>query len=173
VFVRENISETLTYSNLNVLQIRHFIPFLFFCRYGVTAPRIYSWLKALKQNEAKDLVVGTAGFCWGAQFVTVLCHDLEENRLDGKRVTECGFVAHPSALKYPDSINPIVLPYAVAASEHDPQMSPDQAKQTEKILQEKTEKTKSEGIEHEFVLYHGAHHGFAVSPRSIFVDSSD
>ena len=98
--------------------------------------------------------------------MTKLCHDLEENRLDGKRVTQCGFVAHPSALKYPDSIDPIVLPYAVAASEHDPQMSPDQAKQTEKILQEKTQKSKSEGIEHEFVLYHGAHHGFAVSPCS-------
>jgi dienelactone hydrolase len=142
---------------------RHFIPFLFYCRYGVTAPRVYSFLKALKQNEAKDLVIGTAGFCWGAQFVTKLCHDLTENRLDdGKRATECGFVAHPSMLQYPASIDPIVLPYAVAASEHDPQMSPEQAKQTEEILKAKTEKTKSEGIEHEFVMYHGAHHGFAV-----------
>ena len=148
--------------------MRHFIPFLFFCRYSATAPRIYSWLKALKQNEAKDHNIGTAGFCWGAQFVTVLCHDSADNRLDdAKRVTQCGFVAHPSALKYPDSINPIVLPYAVAASEHDPQMSPEQAKQTETILNEKTEKTKSEGIEHEFVLYHGAHHGFAVSFDSL------
>ena len=144
--------------------MRHFIPFLFFCRYSVAGPRVYSFLKALKQNEAKDLNVATAGFCWGAQFVTKLCHDLTENRLeDGKRVTVCGFVAHPSALKYPDSIEPIQLPYAVAASEHDPQMSPEQAKQTEEILNSKTEKTKSEGIDHEFVMYHGAHHGFAVS----------
>jgi hypothetical protein len=144
--------------------MRHFIPFLFFCRYSVTGPRVYSWLKALKQNEAKDLNVATAGFCWGAQFVTKLCHDMTENRLeDGKRVSVCGFVAHPSALKYPDSIEPIKLPYSCAASEHDPQMSPEQAKHTEEILKSKTEKTKGEGVDHEFVMYHGAHHGFAVS----------
>ena len=148
--------------------MRHFIPFLFFCRYPVTAPRVYNFLKALKQNEGKNLNIGTAGFCWGAQFVTKLCHDLEENRLDdGKRVTQCGFVAHPSALKYPDSIDPIVLPYSVAASEHDQQMSPEQAKITEEILKRKNDETKSEGVEHEFVMYHGAHHGFAVSLNSL------
>jgi dienelactone hydrolase len=124
---------------------------------------VYNFLKSLKQNEAKDLPVGTAGFCWGGQFVTKFCWDLEQNRLqDGKRVTACGFVAHPSFLKYPDDIQKIELPYSCAASEHDQQMSPDQAKQTESILKEKTEKAQAKGIEHEFVMYNGAHHGFAV-----------
>ena len=141
----------------------HFVPFMLRCRPAVTGPRIWSFLKALKQNEGKDLPIGTAGFCWGGHFVTRFCWDQEQNRLsDGTRVTDCGFVAHPSFLTYPTDIENIHLPYAVAASEHDPQMSPEQAKQTEEILKTKTEKSKDQGIEHEFVMYHGANHGFAV-----------
>jgi dienelactone hydrolase len=129
----------------------------------VSGPRVYNFLTALKENEAKDLPVATAGFCWGGQFVTKICWDLEQNHLSGgKRITECGFVAHPSFLSYPGDIEKIELPYACAASEIDPQMSAEQAKQTESILKEKTEKGKARGIEHEFVMYLGAHHGFAV-----------
>ena len=66
-------------------------------------------------------------------------------------------------MTYPDDIEKIKLPFScAAASEKDPQMNAEQAKQTEQILKEKTEKGKSEGIEHEFVMYQGAHHGFAV-----------
>ena len=142
---------------------RHFIPFIYSCRASVTEPRVFGFLKALKQNEAKDLPIGTAGFCWGAPFVTKFCWNKEVNKTDdGKRITECGFVAHPSSLKYPDDIEGVVLPYSVAAAEHDMQMGPEQAKQTEEILKAKTAKSKDQGIEHEFVLYQGAHHGFAV-----------
>jgi dienelactone hydrolase len=41
-------------------------------------------------------------------------------------------------------------------------MNPQQAKQTEEVLKAKTAKSKDHGIEHEFVMYDGAHHGFAV-----------
>lgn len=41
-------------------------------------------------------------------------------------------------------------------------MSPEQAQQTKEILTAKTAKTKDQGVEHEFVMYDGAHHGFAV-----------
>ena len=95
--------------------------------------------------------------------MTKFCWDQDENKTDeGVRVTECGFVAHPSQLKYPGDIEMVLLPYSVAASEHDPMMSPEQAKQTEGILKAKTAKTKDQGVEHEFVMYRGAHHGFAV-----------
>lgn len=40
-------------------------------------------------------------------------------------------------------------------------MSPDNAKQTEEILKSKTAKTKDHGVDHEFVMYKGVHHGFA------------
>lgn len=92
--------------------------------------------------------------------MTALCHD-EVKADDGKRLTVAGFVAHPSFLKYPGDIEKIVLPYSCAASEIDPQMSADNAKQTEEILKSKTAKTKDQGVEHEFVMYEGVHHGFA------------
>lgn len=150
----------------------HFLPFLYWCRPSVTGPRIFKFLKDLKSNEAKDLPVATAGFCWGGKFVTQFCWDGEENRTkDGKRITVCGFVAHPSFLKYPDDIEKIQLPYSCAASEIDPQMSAEQAKQTEGILKEKTQKGQAGGIVHEFVMYHGAHHGFAVRAVSRFSDA--
>ena len=143
--------------------IRYFVPFAISCRPAVTRPRVYNFLKALKQNEAKDLHIGTAGYCWGAQFVTKLCWDQDENKTDdGKRVTECGFVAHPSALTYPGDIEMILLPYSCAAAEIDPQMSAEAAKQTEDVLKSKTAKVKDQGVEHEFVMYKGAFHGFAV-----------
>ena len=71
-------------------------------------------------------------------------------------------MAHPSFLTYPGDIEKITLPYACAASEHDPQMSPENAKKTEEILKAKSAKQKDAGVEHEFVMYQGAHHGFAV-----------
>ena len=40
---------------------RYFVPFLYFCRPSITQPRVFGFLKALKNNEAKDLPVGTAG----------------------------------------------------------------------------------------------------------------
>lgn len=77
-------------------------------------------------------------------------------------MTVCGFTAHPSMLTFPQDIEKIKLPYSCAASEFDGQMSPENAKQTEEILKAKTAKTKDSGIEHEFVMYKGVHHGFAV-----------
>lgn len=65
-------------------------------------------------------------------------------------------------LTFPQDIEKIKLPYSCAASEFDGQMSPENAKQTEEILKAKTAKTKDSGIEHEFVMYKGVHHGFAV-----------
>lgn len=43
--------------------VRNFVPFLYYCRAAAAGPRIYSFLKALNKDEAKDLPVGTAGFC--------------------------------------------------------------------------------------------------------------
>ena len=157
--------------------VRHIGPFLFFNRASISEPRVFGFLKALKQNEAKQLPIGTAGFCWGGPFVTKLCWNQNDNKLeDGTRVTDCGYVAHPSMLKYPDNINPIVLPYSVAAPEHDQMMTPEQAKQTEEILKDKTSKSKDQGIEHEFVMYHGAHHvsrTFAYNGRVIIPISTN
>lgn len=141
--------------------LRHFVPFMLYNRPSVASPRVYGWLKALKQNEAKEVPVGVAGFCWGGHFVTTLCHD--KIRTDaGDRLIACGYVAHPSFLSYPSDIEKIVLPYSCAAAEIDQQMSAKNASKTKEILAAKTAKSKDQGIEHEFVMYSGVKHGFAV-----------
>lgn len=135
--------------------------FIYNCRAAVATPRIQSFFKALRAKEGASLPVGTAGFCWGAKHVIELCWG--ETKTDvGRRVVDCGFIAHPSAVKYPDDIEKVALPLSCAAAEIDPQMSAENAKQTGEILKAKTAKTKDSGVEHEFVMYEKAHHGFAV-----------
>jgi len=137
---------------------RHFIPFIYNCRRAVCEPKVVGFMKSLKQNEAKSLPIATAGFCWGGQYVAKFCHNDAANKLeDGTQVTDCGFTAHPSFLSYYGDIEKISNPISIAASEHDMQMSPEQAKQTEGILNTKTE-AKTNGVTHEFVMYQGAHH---------------
>ena len=121
----------------------------------------YSFFKALAENEAKDVNVGTAGFCWGGKFVTELCWD-GVRTASGKRLVDCGFIAHPSFLAFPGDVEKVVLPLSVAAVEHDRHMKPEDAKFTKETLTAKTAKTKGEGAEHEFVMYYGVPHGFAV-----------
>lgn len=120
---------------------RHLLPFLYFTRRAVCQPRIFDFLKAMKRNEANNLPIGTAGFCWGGQHVTALCHD-QVKADDGGRLTVCGFVAHPSFLTFPTDIEGIVLPYSCAAAEIDQQMSAENAQKTKEILQAKTAKNK-------------------------------
>ncbi|KAK5126504.1 hypothetical protein LTR08_004756 [Meristemomyces frigidus] len=148
-----------------VYLMRCMIPFLYFlvwCRPTVAGPKIYGFIKAIRDNEAKDKTVGAAGFCWGGKFVTELCWD-EMKTESGKRLIDCGFIAHPSFLKVPEDIEKVVLPLSVAAAEHDHhQMKTEKANQTKETLVAKTAKTKDDGIEHEFVMYDGVPHGFAV-----------
>jgi dienelactone hydrolase len=141
--------------------IRYFVPYIYNCREGVASPKIYSFFKAIRENEAAELAVGTAGFCWGAKYVTELCWD-QTKTSSGARLIDCGFIAHPSNLRYPSDIEKVSLPLSCAAAEIDPQMSAENAKQTEDILVAKTAKTKVQGVEHEFVMYEKAYHGFAV-----------
>nr|OQO32221.1 hypothetical protein B0A51_00469 [Rachicladosporium sp. CCFEE 5018] len=141
--------------------LRHMVPFLYFCREAVCKPRIRAFMHAVRENEAANLPVGVAGFCWGGGHVTKLCWDDEKTK-DGKQLVDCGFIAHPSFLTYPGDIEKVVLPLSCAAAEHDQQMSAANAKSTEEVLVAKTAKTKDQGVEHEFVMYPGTHHGFAV-----------
>ncbi|KAH9821445.1 hydrolase tropI-like [Teratosphaeria destructans] len=142
----------------NLYKIGHFfylmryVPwFLWGTRRAVCGPRVFDFFKAVRVHEGANLPIGTAGFCWGGQWVTQLCWD-QTRTDDGKRLVDAGFVAHPSMLTYPGDLELIVLPYSVAASEHDAQMSPAQAEMTKTILAAKTAKTKDQGVEHEFVM---------------------
>jgi len=154
-----------------VYLIRWFPAFLWTCRESVAKPRIMAWFKALRASQAANLPVGTAGFCWGGKYVTELCWDQVKTE-DGKRLVDCGFAAHPSMLKYPGDVEAVLLPLSLAAASNDAQMSSEQAKQTKDILTAKTAKTKDQGLEHEFVMYEGAHHGFAVRADEKQIDQA-
>lgn len=79
----------------------------------------------------------------------------------GEPLVVCGFTAHPSRLTFPTDMEAVELPLSVAAAgDNDPQMSREQGEETKKILEGKNKKT--DGVEHEFVWYEGAKHGFAV-----------
>lgn len=138
-----------------------FGPWLYYVRRSSAYPEILDYLKAVRKNEAAKLPVGIAGFCWGGQYAAEFCWDQVKTE-DGNRLVDCGFMAHPSFLTFPDSIDKIVLPMSVAQSGIDPQVSAEQAKLTESILVAKTAKTKDLGVDHEFIMYQGIHHGFAV-----------
>lgn len=144
-----------------VYLLRHGIPFSYLTRYPVTKPKVYEFFKSLKENEGGNLPVGCAGFCWGGPFVAELCWDQMKTK-DGKRLVECGFTAHPSKLKYPSDLETVALPLSIAAAELDNMMTPDKAKTAKEVLAAKTAKTKDQGVEHEFVMYDGVHHGFGV-----------
>lgn len=166
------LGETGLWAQLN--KIRHFaymlycfVPFMLWNRPAVAGPRVYDFIKALKNYEAKGLPLGTAGFCWGGHFVTQLCHNKIKAE-DGSRLTDCGFVAHPSFLTFPTDIEGIELPYSCAAAQvEDPQMSPKAAEQTKEILAAKTAKMKDRGIEHEFVMYEGKCSPQTTTPSSV------
>lgn len=141
------------YKAAHIMYLLRYLPgFLYYARYSSAHPQIVDFLSGVRKNEPGP--VGVAGFCWGGKHVFDLASDKYKTP-DGGRLIDVGFTAHPSLLKYPDDIEATVLPVSVAASEHDPQMSPEQAKQTEAIL-------KAKDVDHEFVMYPGVHHGFAV-----------
>lgn len=140
--------------------LAYFIPFNIACRPSVCRPRVFDFFKAVRSDEASNLKVATAGFCWGAKYVTELCWD--EVKVDGKSLVNCGFIAHPSKLKFPDDIEKVAIPLSVANAEHDPQVKPGSAAAMKRVLEGKTAKLKDHGVTHEYVFYPGAHHGFAV-----------
>ncbi|KAF2502278.1 alpha/beta-hydrolase [Lophium mytilinum] len=137
--------------------MRYLIPFMIKNSPSVAKPRIVTFFRELKKAEGADLPVGTAGFCWGGKYTTLLAHD--EERENGKSLVDCTYTAHPSSLAVPNDITKIRKPTSIAAGSLDKRFPKTQVDECEAILKAKTEK--GEG-EHEVVWYEGAHHGFAV-----------
>ncbi|KAL2353560.1 dienelactone hydrolase [Cryomyces antarcticus] len=153
--------EALTAPGLvaNVKKVYHllymltfFLPFLFFMRDSVARPRIFNFFRTLRLAEAKDLPLGCAGFCWGGYWVMQLCADKTD-------AVDCGFTAHPSFLSVPKDVEAVLKPVSVAAALDDHQLPRDKMEVAKDILMAKSKKG---DVEHEFVVYEGAKHGFAV-----------
>ncbi|CAD0088925.1 unnamed protein product [Aureobasidium vineae] len=150
-------------------------PFLKNDKARLVRPRVRKFFRKL-QFSHPGLFVAAAGYCWGGQWAVELCkYDDEDYCTLGSEdgcpppLVVCSFTAHPSRLKLPIDIEMVRFPLSIAAAGVDQQIPIAKARQIEGILEVKTVKAKKDGLErdsvtyeHEFVLYEGVHHSFAV-----------
>lgn len=113
------------------------------------------FLTSLRQNEAANLPIGAAGYCWGGKHVVLLAHG--EKGPDGKPLLDAGFTAHPSMLSVPGDIEKIERPVSFAFAETDQQLSAAQCEQIKGMVESKEGDAKGEA---EVIKNTG--HGFAV-----------
>ncbi len=128
---------------------------MYYNRLSITKPRVFDFFKALRDNEAADLPVGTAGFCWGGKLVTLLCQD-SEKASNGKSLVDAGFTAHPSGLTLPNDVEAVQKPLSIANGTLDFQLTMPGVNQIQEVF------GKKEQGRYEIVVYEGAKHGFAV-----------
>lgn len=158
--------------------VANFVPFLFFNRFSVTGPRIYTWFINLRASEPNKKI-GAAGFCWGGKWTFYLSSPAEANPLTlgffkaaqanvtnvvtldaSKPLVDAGYTAHPSMLDVPTDAERVVSPVSVANGSEDMQVTKDKAP----LLQAAFSKLNAEAGEEKYVYtnYEGAKHGFAV-----------
>jgi dienelactone hydrolase len=161
-----DVMETMMDSKASILTrvpaglkvIYHAAPFMIGNRYAVAAPKVYGFIRDVREASANaGLKIGAAGFCWGGYYTTKLCSG-EEKTSDGRTLIDCGYTAHPSQLDVPGDIEKVVLPYSIANGSEDIQLTQEKMK----IVSEIFERKRKEGIDVELVEYQGAKHGFAV-----------
>ena len=125
------------------------IPFLMKNGEGVVKPRIWKFHEGVRKDpETSALKVGSAGFCWGGKYTTLLC--LEDNLIDA------GFTAHPSKVKFPEEYEMVKKPLAIAIGDVDMGINIAMVKKIKALLEKK------EDVQCEVTIYPGAKHGFAV-----------
>ncbi|KAL8640897.1 MAG: hypothetical protein Q9228_002230 [Teloschistes exilis] len=130
------------------------LPVKIWASFPSTMPQVTSFVTALRGNEATNLPVGAAGYCWGGKHVLNL--SFGDATRDGKPLIDVAFVAHPSYVVVPDEINPIQRPLSVAVGDKDLVFKPRDVEQTKAIFAQK------DNVPSEVIIYPGARHGFAV-----------
>ncbi|KAI0390104.1 dienelactone hydrolase family protein [Xylariaceae sp. FL0594] len=123
-------------------------------RFGKTFPVAKRFMTSLRQNEAANLPVGVAGYCWGGKHVVLLCEGFKTE--DGKPLVDAGFTAHPSFLGLYGEIERLKVPVSFAVGDLDNRVSSEQAKRIEEIVL-----AKPDGQRGECRVYPGYGHGFA------------
>jgi len=130
------------------------IPQKIFARFSVSMPQVESFVTALRENEAANVPLGAAGYCWGGKHVVNLAHDKRVG--SGKPLIDAAFIAHPSHLAIPDEIEKVEQPLSMAIGDNDLALKPPGVNQIKDILDRK------EDVRSEVTIYPGARHGFAV-----------
>lgn len=129
--------------------------FIYGGREGVVEPRTQAFFRHLRKAEGKNLGVGIMGFCFGGLHTFHIAKS--EELVDGKRLLDCGFTAHPSGLRVPKDGEEARIPISVIIGDTDFMLSADKAHELKKILEDKSP------VEHdEMVILPGAKHGFAI-----------
>jgi dienelactone hydrolase len=125
------------------------IPFLLYNGESTVRPKITAFHEALKSDpETKDLKVGSAGFCWGGKYTTLLCQE--------EGLVTAGFTAHPSKMKFPDDWDKVRKPLSIAIGDVDLGIKIEMVREIKRVLEGK------EDVVNEVVIMPGAKHGFAV-----------
>lgn len=134
-------------------------------RFAKTWPGVQTFFTALRRHEAARLPVGVAGYCWGGHHAVQLAAGA--TKADGKPLIDAAFTAHPSFLKYYADIEQIRIPTSVAAAERDDMMSPAQAAETRRILEDELSSGPA-NRKGELRVYKGFSHGFAcrIDPKN-------
>ncbi|KAL8660677.1 MAG: hypothetical protein Q9202_006334 [Teloschistes flavicans] len=122
--------------------------------FPTSMPQVTSFVTAMRENEAANLPIGAAGYCWGGKHVLNLASS--DAAKDGRPLIDAAYVAHPSNIAVPDEINSIQRPVSVAIGDNDMVFKPKDVDQTKAILIQKDD------VPSEVIIYPGARHGFAV-----------
>ena len=147
-----SIFTTIFYKPIWLLKFVFFaaIPFLLSNKEASIAPKIYSFHQALRNDpELKGLKIGSAGYCWGGKYTTLLCQS--------SGLVDAGFTAHPSKMKFPDEYEKVQKPLSIAIGDVDMGIKVELVREMKNLLED--EKL---GGRNEVVIMPGAKHGFAV-----------
>ena len=128
--------------------------YMYYNRFSQSWPKVKTFFEAVRTDEAANLPIGAAGFCWGGQHTVVL--SCGEHSANGKPLLDAAFTGHPSHLSIPGDFEQVKVPLSIAVGDDDPVMTMPKIKQTQAALKQ------LEDVEFEIVVYPGAGHGFCV-----------
>jgi len=133
--------------------IRGFVPFLITNRYSISMPKVKSFFDSTRSNEAANLPIGAAGFCWGGKHAINLAAVV--NAGNGKPLADAVFIGHPSQLDVPKEVEGVTKPVSIAIGDKDDVVPLPQVMQIKRILADMD-------VETEVKIYPGAGHGFCI-----------
>ena len=142
------------------------MPFaLYHTRASICKPRIYAFFTSLRAST--PLPIGTAGFCWGGKYVTLLCQgsDNDDEKEEASSLVDCGFAAHPSGLDLPTDVEAVRLPLSICNGSLDFQLKAEGNGIIEEVFERKEGELNKDGKRgrmFEMEVMEGARHGFAI-----------
>ncbi|KOS42307.1 hypothetical protein ACN38_g6833 [Penicillium nordicum] len=142
------------------------VPFMYHNTFKASWPMVRDFFKSVRENEAAELPIYGAGFCWGGKHIVNLAAgvDIASN---GQLLLNAGFTGHPSLLEIPNEIEKIKIPVSFALGDKDIIVKSPQIEQIKQVFASDSGSGKGE-----VVVYEGAGHGFCVRADFVLEDAS-